>query len=1420
MRQNDKLSKEVNDNSYFQNRMKKAFLSLAITAMFATLAGTARAQIVNQLRIPFTDTGAGTTAASDTSLGGVAVSLSLVSSNGVPTDYHGVPGSGVSGLNVALDFSTNSDFLLGAGEGSVAGLGPMAGVTNAALNFGSVTAFTATMWFKPEVVLAGGVTTGPRLFTLGANGVADKGVANSIGLYYQQSNEVEATINATALPPTAGVAGPIVPANQWQFYAITYDGTTATVYQGTDGSATTVASSTALAGQTVTLNNAGGSVLFIGNRPAAARPFDGWINDFRFYTGAASANAVEDIRWAAVAPTNVVGSIVANQATLTWSALGGAATYNVSNSTSASGPFTQVGSAVSGTTFTDTTTTLAPGTTYYYVVSAVNANGDATTSASSLPVTVPGAPMAVIGDLEDGGVGLTWNDSDVTGYDVLRATSAGGPWMTIATNITTTNYLDTNVTVGQQFYYYEVVGINANGPTTVSAPETVSYGQGNQLADPGFESSAALGPWTAIADQNNNPVNVTPGPTYYNSATGVCPQDPTAEPVVTHSGNNLAKIYGNFTAPVNVCTVSQEVLATPNGTWSAGGWTYASHQDLMAGDNYFYYEVDYLDINGNLLGAYESYIVSNLTCHETSPFPVDTWVWMPVTNQMVVTGGTNTGAVSGSVSVLTAPVGSAQARFQTVYVSVNYAGGSMYFDDLELDLINGVLPPSLSPSGLNGLTLCTNTALTEVAAATGGTITNVVAIIKETAFPSGIVTNMTNNLNATTAGIDTSTANISIPLTTNVTYSIKVTASDSSGNLVSSTSAFDTISPALVIEATDFNFTSGGFIDTPPNGGVFLYTNQVGQEGVDEHKVAGNTSTITHYRGASEETIIQPAGSTTFTEQKFVGVTELCVDYTSTHDWYDYTRTYGVGGSAPAGTYEVYLCLGTSSSASQAALYTIAGDPNSSDQTTNFVGYYGTASFAENAWAGYEYVPVTDQYGNLQPITIGSGPQTLRISQITNPNLLYLMLMPATPVLTPVLQYYYPDGIHPFESTNKLTFTVGPANGSNILSSGISLTVDGENVTGTTGYTVTPSGSSWIVSYPLKLNEPYTASISITNTAGLASTFPVNFDTFNVTNYQWEAVDYDFSTNNGTATPPEQGLETSAGWVSGLYIDNPVPTCDGPQTGELATNSYFAYPTGFSPGKDFLTGLGAAAQQGVDINFGNSGQAAPGSEVYRNDGVGSQAATDYVRPKFVAAQAEFNDPKIEPINIGYYAAGYWLNYTRDYPTNNYYIWGRLAGGSAYSGTTFDLVTSGVGTTNQALDQLGSFADPNASGYQTWHWIQLLDTNGNPVVASLGGKATFRVTSGGGMNTEFFMLVVAPPQFKLTPTLVGNQLGISFPTEIGHNYTLMTSATLPAPNATASWTQVGSVIPGTGTSQSVNVTITPSSAQGYYVVSVQ
>ncbi len=87
------------------------------------------------------------------------------------------------------------------------------------------------------------------------------------------------------------------------------------------------------------------------------------------------------------APTGLAATAGDGQVILAWAASPDATSYNVKRATVSGGPYTVIASNLTGLVFTNTG--LSNGTTYYYVVSAGNANGESVNSAeaSATPLT-------------------------------------------------------------------------------------------------------------------------------------------------------------------------------------------------------------------------------------------------------------------------------------------------------------------------------------------------------------------------------------------------------------------------------------------------------------------------------------------------------------------------------------------------------------------------------------------------------------------------------------------------------------------------------------------------------------------------------------------------------------------------------------------------------------------------------------------------------------------------------------------------------------------------------------------------------------------------------------------------------------------------------------------------------------------------
>ncbi|MBA3569685.1 MAG: fibronectin type III domain-containing protein, partial [Pyrinomonadaceae bacterium] len=62
------------------------------------------------------------------------------------------------------------------------------------------------------------------------------------------------------------------------------------------------------------------------------------------------------------------------QVSLSWASSAGATSYNIKRATTSGGPYATIATGITATSYTDTG--LTNGTTYFYVVSAVNANGE------------------------------------------------------------------------------------------------------------------------------------------------------------------------------------------------------------------------------------------------------------------------------------------------------------------------------------------------------------------------------------------------------------------------------------------------------------------------------------------------------------------------------------------------------------------------------------------------------------------------------------------------------------------------------------------------------------------------------------------------------------------------------------------------------------------------------------------------------------------------------------------------------------------------------------------------------------------------------------------------------------------------------------------------------------------------------------
>ncbi|MFZ0826546.1 MAG: glucoamylase family protein [Verrucomicrobiia bacterium] len=214
---------------------------------------------------------------------------------------------------------------------------------------------------------------------------------------------------------------------------------------------------------------------------------------------------------------------------------------------------------------------------------------------------------------------------------------------------------------------------------------------GNLLINPGFEANSghvvAAG-WTYFSPP--------PPPGYFG--------DYWVESAVTpHSGTYYWKQWGALylSAPTNnVAGIYQNFSSAPGAVYQASGWLYTSAGDILGAGCETWIQVEFLDANTNVLALYKS---SNFF----AGVGVNTWFPYSVTNACDLTSPVSTGdpyfttyAVTGSVSQLVAPLGTATVSYRYAYLQAGINGGSAYLDDAVLDQVSGPTNSSTPPTGL------------------------------------------------------------------------------------------------------------------------------------------------------------------------------------------------------------------------------------------------------------------------------------------------------------------------------------------------------------------------------------------------------------------------------------------------------------------------------------------------------------------------------------------------------------------------------------------------------------------------------------------------------------------------------------------------------------------------------------------------
>ena len=141
------------------------------------------------------------------------------------------------------------------------------------------------------------------------------------------------------------------------------------------------------------------------------------------------------------APVGLTATVGSGQAALIWQASSTATSYNVKRSLTNGGPYAVI-ATLTTTNYTDPG--LVNGTSYYYVVSALNLAGEST---NSMPASAtPQAPPTLMISQAGGNFTFSWPVASA-GFTLQASTNlAPGSWVTVASpapQIVDTNYLFT-----------------------------------------------------------------------------------------------------------------------------------------------------------------------------------------------------------------------------------------------------------------------------------------------------------------------------------------------------------------------------------------------------------------------------------------------------------------------------------------------------------------------------------------------------------------------------------------------------------------------------------------------------------------------------------------------------------------------------------------------------------------------------------------------------------------------------------------------------------------------------------------------------------------------------------------------------------------------------------------------------------------
>lgn len=316
-------------------------------------------------------------------------------------------------------------------------------------------------------------------------------------------------------------------------------------------------------------------------------------------------------------------------------------------------------------------------------------------------------------------------------------------------------------------------------------------------------------------------------------------------------------------------------------------------------------------------------------------------------------------------------------------------------------VVSGAPPAITVPDGLSGAPFYDPTqGLTATVSAVGGATVNAADVVM---IANGA--DVTGDLVITGGG-----AQLTVQyngLAADQRYAIEISATDSESRLGRRKIAFSTFrEDNFTIEAENYNFAGGGFIDDPILCNTYgsepgCYFDRISVPGVDSLDANGfgddDPDLLSVYRfssgGAEREEEFDTFLSSDVLRSKYEGlwgaggqIMDFDIDRLGAGDWANYTRTF------PTETFSIFLRV-AGRAAQTVRLDRVTSDPAAPDQTLSLVGYFHVP-----VTSGYIFVPLTDLAGGTELTVNFSGQETLRLTTPdANANLEanFLMFVPA-----------------------------------------------------------------------------------------------------------------------------------------------------------------------------------------------------------------------------------------------------------------------------------------------------------------------------------------------------------------------------------------------------------------------------------------